>query len=97
MGKRIGLGHEIECGLYKLVPNHLPTGLSCLLSSIDSTLQWVSMISIMCVFLSLVVRQFLARKYGSLVWCQQGSNLQGAKVMRLCVEKKDEGGGRCVS
>ena len=32
-----------------------------------------------------------------LVDFQQGSNPQGAKVMRLCIQNKDEGGGRCVS
>ena len=42
--------------------------------------------------------RFHAIKYISLISIvQRGSNPHGAKVMRLCVQKKDEGGGRCVS
>ena len=48
------------------------------------------------VFFVIVVRQIHAVKY-SLVYCHQDLNPQGAKVMRLCVQKKDEGRGRCVS
>ena len=36
-------------------------------------------------------------KYNSLVYCQQGSNPQGAKAMRLGVQKKDKDMGICVS
>ena len=42
--------------------------------------------------------RFHKTKYSSLICIvHQGSNPQGAKVMRLCVQTKDEGGGRCVS
>ena len=48
-------------------------------------------------FFVIFVRRFHAIKYSSLVSRQQRSNPHGAKVMRLCVQKKDEGRGRCVS
>ena len=49
-------------------------------------------------FFVLVVRRFHVIKYSHLLSIvQQGLNPQGAKVMRLRVQKKDEGGGRCVS
>ena len=37
-GKRIGLGHETARGLYGLLLDHLPVGLSCLLSSTNFAL-----------------------------------------------------------
>ena len=49
-------------------------------------------------FFIIVVCRFHAIKYSFLLSIvQQGLNPQGAKVMRLCVQKKDEFGGRCVS
>ena len=46
----------------------------------------------------IVVSRFHAIKYSSLLSIvKQGLDSQGVKVMKLCVQKKDEGRGRCVS
>ena len=49
-------------------------------------------------FFIIVVSRFHAIKYCPLrSIVQKGLNLLGAKMMRLCVQKKDEGRGRSVS